>query len=268
MPLRQYIEKRKGPSGAATVEILPKTIKITYDDDGKTYEIDRLNAPDSVRDGHFIVSLDDQKERMFEPKPIGGKDVTFPAKYIGMYHAKDQMPTPKVAEGYTTEWIDQKTESLRSRTYPASRCFDLIFKILAGTYKGMEVSYRVRYLFREFEDTNEAMVWAEGGRPWDGWARELINTIQICGFDSVTDTIPYSQDGVPTLKYLDELFKSRRRVVRLHVSATGWINKVSPGDEGMTIEAYEKPDVPVAPVVVPAAPAAVPSPTDFVLEQE
>jgi hypothetical protein len=224
------------------VEILPKTVKITFDDDGKSYEIDRLNAPDDVREGHFNVALDDQKERMFPAKPIGGKGVEFPAKYVGMVHAPDKPAEPRAAEGYQTEWIDATTERLKQRSFPPSRVFDLKFKILKGEFAGMIVTYRLRYLFREYEDTGEAMVWAEGGKPWDQWAKELITSINVCGFDPVTDTIPYSEDGIPTLKYLDDTFRARRRVINLHISKTGWVNKISPGDEGMTIESYEKPE--------------------------
>jgi len=247
---RSYVQKISGPKGLAEITVEPMHIKVqmlTPDDNGKmeTFLIDRANAPDDVRNGTFNVALSEDKTRMWDPLPVGGKDdsgnpITYVATYVGMAHAKDELPKPINDEGRAYDFVDSRTGNPVHKVEPASRVFTLRFRILAGKYKGMVVPFRVRYLFRQWEDTKEAMIFAEGGKEWAAWGRQLIATLKVAGFDMGLDTFVWSQDGVATLFALDEILKARKAVVKLVVSKSGWVNKILPGDEGVTLAMYEK----------------------------
>jgi hypothetical protein len=66
-----------------------------------------------------------------------------------------------------------------------------------------------------------------------------MNTVKFAGFDQATDSIPYSPDGIGTLIAIDRLFRDKRKVVTLHPGKKGWVNRISNGPEGTTIETYE-----------------------------
>jgi hypothetical protein len=137
--------------------------------------------------------------------------------------------------------VAQKTGKLIERVDPPSRVFTMRFRILTGTYATLLVPMWLRYLYAEYENTGEAMIWAEGGQPWSNWARSLQNTMTFAGFDAVIDTLPYSAEGGPTLRRLDEFLTERNQLVKLLCSKSGFGNRIEAGPEGLTVETFEKP---------------------------
>ena len=247
---RAYIQKSSGPKGLADVKVSPKQVIVTMvepDEKGQpqVFHIDRMNSPEGVRNGRFNVALNEDKTTLFDLLPVGGKDesgnkITYAATFVEIAHKPDNLPMPTNDDGRTYSFIDPRTGNVVNRVEPPSRVFTLRFRILAGDYRGLIVPIRLRYLFSQFNDTQEAMVWAEGGQPWIQWGKQLLSTVKTAGFDMSSDIFVWSQDGIGTLVSLDKLLKSKKLVVNLEVSKSGWVNKVLPGAEGLTIETFDK----------------------------
>lgn len=250
--MKSYAPKSELVKGTAEVKVLPKVVKITMDEadeKGKprVYEFDRLDAPMDVRSGHFNVALnpDPDRPRLFGPLPIpkkgpDGKYIPFIAVYDGIDHPDGELPQPKNAESKTYEKLDFQTGKMTPAYDPESRVFTMRFKILAGEYKGCRLPFYLRYLFAEYENSGEAMVYiSTPDQPWGNWFRTLNNTLKVAGIEQ-TDVIPYDPDGTATLVTIDKLLRERKRIVKAFAGKGGWVNRLQPGDEGLTIETFEE----------------------------
>lgn len=251
--MRSYIQTEKGPRGKAEITVGPKTVMVAFeepDENGKpqVFNIERANCPEWVKTGKFVAALNGDCDRLWPLKPLGGKDedgnqITYLATYVDIAHDEDKPPVPRNDPGRSYSFIG-KGGGVVNRTDPESRVFDMRFRILSGFYKGLVIPMTLRYLFRRWEDsngdpTNEAWVVAEGGDPWTQWGRLLNNTLKVCGMDSDESPV-WSQDGIGTLLSIDRILKPKRRVLTLHIGKSGWINKVTPGPEGLTLESFEE----------------------------
>lgn len=256
--MKSYAPKSELVKGQAEIKVLPKVIKVTMDEPDekgkpRVYEFDRLDAPMDIKGGHFNVALnpDPEKPRLFSPNPIpkkgpDGKYIPFIAVYDGIDHPEDGLPSPKNAEAKTYDKLNFQTGNLEPTYEPESRVFTMRFKVLAGDYKGCRLPFYMRYLFAEYETSGEAMIYiATPDKPWSDWFRTLNQTLKVAGIEQ-TDTIPYDPDGVATLVSIDKLLRDRKRVVKAFAGKGGWVNRIQPGDEGLTVETFdEKPAKPV-----------------------
>lgn len=246
--MRSFVAKAKGPSGLADIKVLPKTVKVSFvepDEAGRplVFEVDKLKAPANVRNGRFNAALNGDKDQLYDLLPVGGKDVKYVGTFVEIQHAKDQNPKPVMDEGRAYDFTDSRTNRPVHRVEPASRVFTMLFKILTGEFKDLVVPLRLRYLFAEDLDTNEAMVYsAIAGHPWQDWARQLLTSLRVAGLDMATDILPYDVEGEGTLIALNRVLRSKKQVVDLFIGKTGWLNKIGPGAEGVTIETYTKSD--------------------------
>jgi len=252
--MRSYIKSRKTHKGPATITVLTKNVRIEMDitDGGRTthqvFEVAREDAPADVRSGQFHATVNEEKTKLFRIGPMGskgpdGKVIPMYAVFDGLAHIEGQPLLPRNSEG--REWsFTGKGGSIQKRIDPPSRTFTANYRVVSGPYAGLVAPFILHYLFEQDEDYgdgNEAMIYVDTSEePWPQWARTLKTMLQVSGFNDAVDSLPYSQDGEETLEAIDRLLKERNQLVRAFISPSGYVNRVGPAEEGLTVESFAK----------------------------
>lgn len=246
MPIHTYIKGNSGPRGGGQVTVLPHSVVVKMDSDGRTFEFSRENAPADIRSGHFAVSISNDESKLYGILVPGVQTVNSKGKTLwstryavfdGLYKKTDEPFTTKSTAGGYRSSKDKK----RHWYDPDSETFTARFKLLGGgpEVEGMIAPMTLRYLFTRYEDTNEA--WIVGKGDFAKWATQLEDTLRCCGADFTVDSVPYSADPSTTLEWIDTTLRERNKLVQVVIGEIGFVNKVLPAGEGVTIDQFEKP---------------------------
>ena len=209
-------KKNIGEQGYANVKILKSFIKVTFDESGNVYEIDKEEWT-HPSGGKFNVTLNQQGNKFVSVRPVAG---TYIAQFSGFGNRVDDIPEPKVWKGGPRQGKDGK------RWWQDDRLmFYVEYTVIKGNYKGLTLLDFQPYLFERFQNTEYTVLTG---------SRSNINKVEaalsVNGFDFQTTEIPYEGNILP---WLEEHLLGTCKEVLVNLKDNGFIESVTPLPEGM-----------------------------------
>ena len=201
--------KRYGPSGLARVTVGKEKVTVAFKD-GDTYEIFREDAPDEIKAGEYIVSINADKTKIMGVQPPKG---TYFAKFVGFSHKQDEAPIYR--EVAAREGTNSKTGD---KFYIKRHLeFTAIFEVTKKDFAGLQIPFNMWYCFEPDDQYPGESLLIGSGR---GKVEDFLSAL---GFDFLNDSIPYSDNVLPQLQ---ETLLSKDTELVLTVNDKGYIDEV------------------------------------------
>lgn len=219
--MERKVKRNIGPQGRADVKQLKNDVRVIFHEGQKAegeYRFDYDQVPDVVRDGAMYVRINKDADRLLGMKPIDKG--TYFVEFAGFVSKRDSLPAPVMTEERT--WQNKQTGA--SGTIPSHLEFRAILRFIGKPYEGLEVTYPMWYLFKESESNpGTAMLHGTAGR-----IDQILEFLELNGFDPDVENIPYSENVLPKL---EELLQRRVKEDNIFFQVTlkdgGWVDSIS-----------------------------------------
>ena len=221
MPIRSQQSNVRGPQGKAIVSLLPSG-QVQVSLDGTLYTFPQEACPSPLIPGEMYVSLSSNLDQLYDCRPWQG---TFFAKFVGFSRSEEgAQPEPYLKPG------GMRKNSKTGRTFWVDDAlkFTAKFMVVNGPHRGITYIYPMFYVFRQYENTNETMLY--GGK-----ARGYVETfLSLHGFNLEKDTIPWSDNVLP---YIEHFILQKNKFVTLTV-LKGWISQLGDLPDGLDVTTF------------------------------
>lgn len=186
-----YVVKARGPKGLAHVKVGKNKITVEFES-GEIYAILPEDAPESISSGDFVVSLNPDKNKIYQVSPPKG---TYLCKFKGFLRDKDKkfVIKDKPFRDFGTWKQPQHLE-----IYP-------VFEVVGKKCTGLEIIYSIYWAFKEHE-SGQVMITGTGMKK----AEEFL---EICGLDFENDDTPYKDDPQALLQMYETLLLKKDKQV-------------------------------------------------------
>lgn len=192
--------------GQAEIRLTKKTVQVKMDkrSGGKSYEVDRDEAPDNVQAGKWCVALNQDGTTLYSVRPISG---TFLAKLEKFSAAEGADPVP------VWETPTYKDKNGTRREGQPQQYFGVILR----TREDYEYYVKFPYRFDETKEGNVTITYRKLGK-------RIENLLDFLKFAGVVDKpVPYSENILPTL---EEMILDEDQEFLIKVE-NGWVTSFS-----------------------------------------
>lgn len=184
MPLNSTVRRNYGPSGPATVRLLKQVVRVEYDD-GDVYDLPLAEWDKKYPQGKYFVGINRERTKItfISPPPD-----TYLVTFKEMKHSEKELPMPYVERGGPRNFGDKKwiaEDELR---------FRVVLSVYTGPCEGLEITYWLPYIFAN-DGKGECLL---NGRK--GQLKRMEDFLRAVGFDTLNDSIPYSDNVLPALE--------------------------------------------------------------------
>jgi len=219
------VRSNAGPRGFGEIRKLKAGWKVIFQDyknEGLelTFDKDQVDGP--IMAGKLMAfSANKEGDKLFGVRPADG---THFVKFSRFTSRKGMPPAPRNVD--LRSGVARKTGNHYS--IPAHQEFTSILEIVgSAAHKGMEMPYNLWYVFERYEETNSAQF----GGTNKARARDLVEFLELCGFDPQSESINYPGDG-NVLPGLEAILQGKKRFLTVVLNGQGWIDSIASAPEG------------------------------------
>lgn len=196
-----------GTTGLATIKEIDSGYQLIMDKDKTILNVAREDVPDDVRVGQAYITMDENNTKLMYVRP---PEKAYYGFFHGFYAKEGELPT------YTVKPFSPKTQN-RDWEIPEHLQMTALFRIVDDpVWDGFVISKPLVYCFIEYMDTGICAMTGYGSKKLE----EFLNAV---GFDTGTESIPYSENVLPELQ---DILLSKEQKLILKVVKGGWLNSV------------------------------------------
>lgn len=207
MSVLRITTRSYGKSGLATVKVKANQYDVTFADDQWKVVIEKEDAPDDVREGECYVSLDEHNTKILSIRPPAK---AYYGKFVGFWAKDGELPIYR-------QIPYSPPNKVRNFEIPAHLETTAQFKIIDDKkWEGFIVTMPVVYCFVDYMQSGVVAL--------KGWGSKKAEEFLVqCGIDFMKDTIPYSENILPTLQ---DMLREKDVKLLLTIKEGGWIKSI------------------------------------------
>jgi hypothetical protein len=217
MPLPTKVRKNSGVSGLAEVRVLDKSLRVIFQADHDTYETHK-NGWDR-ESGLYNITLERTNDAIKFIAPPGRSE-PYLVKFlefgnrVGGSETSPGIPEPKINPGGTYPGKNGGVYTVPDQLVGAAK-FVVVEK---GKYKGLNISYRVPYIFELYPGSTIAMLVGTKAQN-----KSVEDFLRIVGnFDFANEEIPFSSNILP---WLEARVQAANAVFSVQLNERGFVDK-------------------------------------------
>jgi len=207
MSIQRITKRNYGKSGLATVHARTNQYDVVFNDDQWKVVVEKEDAPDDVREGECFVSLDEHNTKIMSIRPPAK---AYYGKFASFWAKEGELPI------FRTIQFSPRHPN-RDWDIPAHLETTAQFKIVEDKkWDGFIVTLPVVYCFVDYMQSGVAAL--------TGWGSKKTEEFLVqCGIDFMKDTIPYSENILPTLQ---DILREKNAKLLITIVKGGWVKSI------------------------------------------